>query len=86
MLMNALVFHNLVHYLNRNILNAGKTQNQLKTLRSKYFILPAQLGRSAGSYVLRLAVKDRALRGKILYFLEQIERLPFVINCNAVET
>jgi len=86
MLMNALVFHNLVHYLNRNILNAGKTQNQLKTLRSKYFILPAQLGRSAGSYVLRLAVKDRALRGKILYFLEQINRLSFVLNCNAVET
>lgn len=86
MRMNALVFHNLVHYLNRNILNVRKAQPQLKTLRSKYLILPAQLGNSAGSYVLRLAVKDRSLRAQIFYFLEQIGRLSPGLNCNAVET
>ena len=84
--MNALVFHNLVHYLNRNILSVRKPQPQLKTLRSKYFILPAQLGSSAGSQVLRLAVKGRRLRAKILYFLERIARLSHRLNCNAVET
>jgi len=86
MLMNALVFHNLVHYLNRNILNVNKTLPQLKTLRTKYFILPAQLGSSAGSYVLRLAVIDRSLRSKINYSLKQISKLSHRLNCNAVET
>jgi len=42
--MIALVFHNLIVYLNRPILNHNRAQEQLKTLRHKYFTLPGQLG------------------------------------------
>jgi hypothetical protein len=86
MVMNALVFHNLLHYLNRKVLNPNKPLQQLKTLRSKYFIIPAQLGSGAGRSVLRLAVRDRKLRAKLHYFLERITALPCNLNCIAVKT
>jgi len=85
MVMNALVFHNLVHYLNRNILSGSGPVQQLRTLRSKLLILPAQLGRCAGQSVLRLGVRDRSFRGKIRYSLERINALPWRVNCNAVD-
>lgn len=86
LIMNTLVFHNLVHCLARTILTGRKgVVHQLRTLRSKYFILPAQLGSSAGRAILRLGVRDRSLRGKINYFLERIDGLPWRLNCNAVE-
>ena len=84
MVMNALVFHNLVHYLNRNILNPNQSQKQLKTLRAQHFILPAQLGNSAGACVLRLGVRGQKLRGKIRYLLEKIMSIPHRLNSNAV--
>ncbi|MGM0384099.1 MAG: transposase [Thermodesulfobacteriota bacterium] len=52
--MIALVFHNLIVYLNRTILNHNQSQEQLKTLRHKYFTLPGQLGSGGRNYVLRL--------------------------------
>ncbi len=57
MVMNVLVFHNLIHYLNRNIFNKKGPVEQLRTIRGKYFIIAAQLGKSAGYEVLRLAVR-----------------------------
>lgn len=86
MVMNALVFHNLVHYLNRNILSHRRPVSQLKTIRSKYLILPAQLGRDGGYHVLRIAVKDKRLRARLSFFLEQIARFVDELNCIAVET
>jgi len=50
--MIALVFHNLIVYLNRTILNPNRAQQQLKSLRHKYFTLPGQLGSGGRSYVL----------------------------------
>jgi hypothetical protein len=84
MVMNALVFHNLVHYLNRNILNPNQPQKQLKTLRAEHFILPAQLGNSAGDWVLRLGVRGQKFRGRICHVLERIMSIPHRLNCNAV--
>jgi len=86
MVLNVLVFHNLIHYLNRNILNPKGPLQQLRTLRGKYFIIAAQLGKSAGYQVLRLAVKDRKLRAKLTYFLELISLLSNRLNCIAVES
>ena len=86
MVANALLFHNLVHYLNRNIFNTNSPKEQLKTMRSKYFILPAMLGSEGGYQVLRLGVRDRKFRAKLIYYLEQITRIPHNLNCNAVET
>jgi hypothetical protein len=86
MVANALLYHNLVHYLNRNIFNTNSPKEQLKTLRSKYFILPAMLGSEDGYPVLRLGVRDRKFRTKLIYYLEKIMRIPHSLNCNAVET
>ena len=83
--MNALIFHNLINYLNRNVLNVKKPQERMKTLRSKYLIIPAQLGSGGGYSILRLGIQDKKLRSKFNYLLEQIHRLPQPVNCNAVE-
>lgn len=86
MIMNALVFHNLIHFLNRNILNPGRIIEQMKTLRMKYFILPAQLGSVGRTAVLRLGVQSKSLRGKIRYWLNKITCFSFSLNCIAVDT
>jgi len=86
MVLNVLVFHNLIHYLNRKVLNPRGPLQQLRTIRGKYFIIAAQLGKSAGYHVLRLAVKDRKLRARLTYFLEQISLLSNRLNCIAVES
>ena len=85
MVLTALVFHNLLHYVNRTILSGQGPVAQLKTIRSKWFILPALLGRFGRAAVLRLGVSDRRLRAKLTYFLQRIQRLPWRLNCNAVD-
>jgi len=84
MVANVLMFHNLIHYLNRNILNAKGPCEQMRTLRSKYFIIPGLLGGEGGYPVLRLAVAEGRLRWKLRYFLERIALLFHRLNCTAV--
>lgn len=85
MVMNALVFHNLVYYLNRTIINPSSPVEQLKTLRIKYFIVPAQLGTEARYSVLRLGVQQGKFRDKIASLLQAIATIPYnLCNCNAV--
>jgi len=86
MVMTALVFHNMLHYLNRNIFNRNRPKSQTKTIRAQYFILPAQLGNSGGTYRLRIAVKAGRLRARMTHFLNRIHQLPHRLNCIAVET
>ena len=86
MIMNALVFHNLVHYLNRNVINPNTAVEQLKTLRIKYFIVPAQMGTEARYSVLRMGVQQGKFRDKITSVLRDIANIPYnLFNCNAVE-
>jgi len=85
MLMNALVFHNLIHYLNRNIINPNAALNQLKTLKLKYFIIPAVLGCAAKYSVLRLAITNEKMKEKIKSFLGQLDNMAFTLNCIAVD-
>jgi hypothetical protein len=83
--MIALVFHNLIVYLNRTILNPNRPQEQLKTLRHKYFTLPGQLGSGGRSYVLRLSVQQRKMRAKIVSIIRRISLIPHRLNCIAVD-
>ena len=85
MVITALVFHNLIHYLNRKVLNAHTSKEQLKTIRSKYLILPAQLGKAGRYPILRLGVQNRKFRSKIIYLFEKIRQINWTFNCNAVE-
>jgi hypothetical protein len=86
MMINAMVFHNLVHYLNRNILNKNSPKEQLKTLRSKWFIIPAQLGSGSGVTILRISVRNPKIRLKLQEFLDQISAISHSLNCIAFET
>jgi len=83
--MIALVFHNLIVYLNRTILNHNQSQQQLKTLRHKYFTLPGQLGSGGRNYVLRLSVHERRIRAKIISIIRRISLLSHSLNCIAVD-
>jgi hypothetical protein len=83
MVLNALVFHNLIHHLNRTILHPHGPRPQLKTLRSRYFILPAFLGTTAGSPVLRMAVRDRSFRAHLRYLMQRLHDLVPLANCIA---
>ena len=85
MVITALVFHNLIHYLNRKILNEHTSKEQLKTIRSKYLILPAQLGKAGRYPILRLGVQNRKFRSKIIYLFEKIRQINWAFNCNTIK-
>lgn len=84
MVANALVFHNLVHALNRLVLHPAPPRPQLKTIRACYFLIPAILGNSGGTPVLRLGVTDRSFRGRLLYLMGKIGDLGHTLDCIAV--
>jgi len=83
--MIVLVFHNLIVYLNRTILNPNLPQEQLKTLRHKFFTLPGQLGSGGRKYVLRLPLQERKTRVKVISIIRRISLLSHSLNCIAVD-
>lgn len=83
--MIALVFHKLIVYLNKTILNPNRAQQQLKTLRHKYFTLPGQLGSGGRSYVLRLSIQEKRIRAKVISIIRRISLIPHGLNCIAVD-
>jgi hypothetical protein len=85
MILVGMVFHNLILYLNRNILNRQGVLPQLKTMRLKYFAWPALLGKSGGTPTLRLGIRDRSLRGQVRYWLGKIAEIPLRLNCIAID-
>jgi len=84
LMMIALVFHNLIVYLNRNILNPNRPQEQLKTLRHKYFTLRAQLGSGGRRHVLRLSIQEKKIRAKVISVIRRISMITQRLNCIAV--
>ena len=80
----ALVCYNLLHYLDTQLLYRNQGAHHANTLRATCFILPGQLGSSAGRYRLRIAVKPGKTRAKLLRVLQEIQRLPHRLDCNAV--
>ena len=83
--MIGLVFHNLIVYLNRTILNPNRPQERLKTLRYKYFIIPGLLGGSGGKKILRLSIQDKKIRAKVTSILKRICLISQSLNCIAVD-
>jgi len=84
--MIALVFHNLIVYLNRTILNPNRPQEQLKTLRHKYFTLPGQLGSGGRSYMLRLSIQEKKTRATVISVIRRISMITQRLNCIAVNS
>jgi hypothetical protein len=81
----ALVFHNLIVYLKRTILNPNRSQGQLKILQHNYFTLSRQLGSGGRRYVLRLSVQAKKIRAKIVSIMRRISLMPHRLNCIAVD-
>lgn len=83
--MITLVFYNLIHFLNRKIINIIPPLEQLKTLRLKYFIIPGELGSSGRYSILRLGIGGGKLQEGFQNMLRNIHNFSKTLNCNAVE-
>ena len=68
----ALLYHNLIHYIIRNLLSKNSKNFGLGTLRMKYFIFPAILGSQGRTSVLRAGVQNKSTKGKLKYWLNNI--------------
>jgi hypothetical protein len=67
-----IMFYNILNLFRQKILPEPESNQRLQTLRSKYFITPAVLGRDGKSPVLRLGIRKQNVRQKFLYILARI--------------
>lgn len=81
--MISLVFHNLLHYLNRRVLNPQGSPQQLRTVRLEHFVIPALLGTGSRRLVLRMGVKRGPKRAQIRAILERISLISCRLKCIA---
>ena len=76
MLLIGMVFHNLIHHLNRRVLKTeAEGVCRLKKIRLKVLAIPALYGSGGRMPVLRLGVRDPRMRARIRYWLQRICRL-----------
>lgn len=77
--------YNLFVLFRHEILGQKEKSKRLMTLRYKYFVIPAQLGRDGRGQVLRISVVTKEVKAKLLYLFNQIKQyVPFESdNCNA---
>ena len=81
------LLYNLFLLFKQQFLGRRERGQQLKTLRYKYFILPAQMGSDGREPVLRISVMGRKVRAKLFSLFARISLYPpqVGLNCTAVE-
>jgi len=79
-----MMFHNLIVYLSRTILNLNLPQEKLKTLRYQ-FTLPGQLRSGGRSQVLHLSIQKKKIRVTVIFVMRRISALTQRLNCIAVD-
>jgi len=79
--------YNLFLLFRHEFLGNKEKRQRLKTLRYKYFVVPAQMGGSGRDAVLRISVRSRKIRSKLSYLITRISQyLPNLdLNCTALE-
>ena len=77
-----IMFYNILNLFRRQMLPEPEAHQRMQTLRSKYFITPALLGRDGKSPVLRLGIRKQNVRQKFIYILNRISA--YFNSCNAV--
>jgi len=79
------LIYNLFVLFRHQILGQTDKTERLKTLRYKYFVLPAQLGGDGRMPVLRISVFTHKVRSKLLYLYHRIGQYfpPLYSNCTA---
>jgi hypothetical protein len=81
------LLYNLFLLFKHQFLGRKERGQQLKTLRYKYFILPAQMGSDGREPVLRISVMGRKVRAKLSSLFTRISYYVPVLdlNCTAVD-
>ena len=78
-----IMFYNILNLFRREMLPQPESTQRMQTLRAKYFITPALLGRDGKSPVLRLGIRKQNVRQKFIYILNRIST--YFNNCNAFD-
>jgi hypothetical protein len=80
------LLYNLFLLFKHEFLGRKERGQQLKTLRYKYFVLPAQMGSNGREPVLRISVMGRKIRAKLSSLFARISQyVPLIdLNCSAV--
>jgi hypothetical protein len=78
--------YNLFVFFRHEFLGRKEKRQHLKTLRYKYFVLPAQMGKDGREAILRISTHNRKVRSKLSYLLNRIgSYIPCIdLNCTAV--
>ncbi len=86
MVLRVLVY-NLFLLFRHEFLGKKEKRQRLKTLRYKYFVVPAQMGSTGRDAVLRISVRSRKIRSKFSYLITRVSQyLPNLdLNCTALE-
>jgi len=69
------LFYNIVNLFRSKCLGDDEKRQTLSTLRLKYLLVPAVLGRDGKDIVLRLGVRTQKIRQKILWIIGQLDRI-----------
>jgi hypothetical protein len=87
MLLRVLIY-NLFLLFKHEFFGRKERRQRLKTLRYKYFVLPAHLGTEGREAILRISARARKVRSKLSYLFARIgQYLPGTsLNCSAVGT
>jgi hypothetical protein len=78
-----IMFYNILNLFRREMLPEPESHQRMQTLRSKYFITPALLGRDGKKPVLRLGIRKQNVRLKFIYILDKIST--YFSKCNAFD-
>lgn len=69
------LFYNLIQAFRLQVLPDTEKGQTLHTIRMKYLLIPAVLGRDGKEIVLRLGVRAKKVRQKIIWIINQLETL-----------
>lgn len=81
MLIRVLIYNPFVLF-RYQILGQKEKIQRLKTLRYKYLVMPAQLGRDGKKLILRISVFTQKLQSKLIYLFNRIQQYSPNDNAN----
>ena len=70
-----ILFYNIINLFRSKCLGDEEKRKTLSTLRMKYLLIPAVLGRDGKDIVLRLGIRTQKVRQKILWIINQLDTL-----------
>ena len=72
--------YNLFILFKQKFLGEKERRQQLKTLRYKYFVLPAQMGKAGRDVLLRISVINKKIRAKLIYLFNPNNAFTFIYS------